>query len=87
MKPTLPTTLLLLTLALLVARPGLAQRVLLRADPAADSVPARYGPNRAFYQHLFLGFAPVVGWPAAPGPICAIRSRASFSWACVTSGG
>ncbi len=66
MKPTLPTT-LLLTLALLAARPGLAQRVLLRADPAADSVPARYGPNRAFYQHLYLGFASVVGRPAGPG--------------------
>ena len=51
--------------------PAQAQRVLLHAEPAADSVPPRYGPNRAFYQHLFAGYSPVVG--AAAGPGAALR--------------
>ena len=44
-----------------------AQRVLLRADPATDSMEVAYGPNRRFYQHVFLGYAPVVGAPAGNG--------------------
>lgn len=52
---------------LLLAPAALAQRVLLRADPATDSMQVRYGPNRKFYQHLFLGYAAVVGRPAGPG--------------------
>ncbi|MBT9392459.1 hypothetical protein KLP40_04725 [Hymenobacter sp. NST-14] len=58
---------LLLAGLLLAAGSARAQRVLLRAEPAADSVPPRYGPNRAFYQHLFAGYAPVVGRAAGPG--------------------
>ena len=63
---TLP---LLLALALPAAlpRPAAAQRVLLRADPATDTLPSRYGPNRAFYQHLYLGYATVAGAAAGPG--------------------
>ncbi|WP_139922241.1 hypothetical protein [Hymenobacter sp. DG01] len=44
-----------------------AQRVLLRADPPTDSVRTNYGPNRAVYSHLYLGYAPVVGLPEGPG--------------------
>ncbi|MET4104971.1 hypothetical protein [Hymenobacter sp. UYP22] len=44
-----------------------AQRVLLRATPATDSMEVGYGPNRAFFQHLFLGYAAVAGRPAGPG--------------------
>ncbi|RSK43987.1 hypothetical protein [Hymenobacter rigui] len=44
-----------------------AQRVLFRADPATDSMEVNYGPNRKFYQHVFIGYAPVVGRPAGPG--------------------
>ncbi|UPL50775.1 hypothetical protein [Hymenobacter sublimis] len=49
------------------AQQARAQRVVLRADPATDTVRAWYGPNRAFYRHLFIGYAPVVGAPAGPG--------------------
>ncbi|RPD48711.1 hypothetical protein DNI29_08860 [Hymenobacter sediminis] len=53
---------------LLTVRPeAQAQRVLLRVDPPADSAKARYGPNRAFYRHLYLGYAPVVGQADGPG--------------------
>ncbi|MBX0289855.1 hypothetical protein K3G63_05360 [Hymenobacter sp. HSC-4F20] len=44
-----------------------AQRVVLRADPPADSARARYGPNRAVYRHLYVGYMAVVGRPAGPG--------------------
>lgn len=44
-----------------------AQRVLLREEPPADSATARYGPNRAFYRHLYLGYTTVVGQPDGPG--------------------
>lgn len=57
----------LLLLLTALPRPGCAQRVLLRADPATDTLPRRYGPNRTFYQHLYLGYAPVVGAAAGPG--------------------
>ncbi|SDX57611.1 hypothetical protein [Hymenobacter psychrophilus] len=59
----------LLALLLLAALPRLAsaQRVLLRADPATDTIPGRYGPNRAFYQHLYLGYTAVTGAAAGPG--------------------
>lgn len=59
----------LLILLLLTVWPHLAvaQRVLLRADPATDTVPGRYGPNRAFYQHLYLGYTAVVGEADGPG--------------------
>ncbi|RIY06252.1 hypothetical protein D0T11_19175 [Hymenobacter rubripertinctus] len=51
--------------------PAQAQRVLLHAEPAADSLPPRYGPNRAFYQHLFAGYSPVAG--RAEGAGAALR--------------
>lgn len=64
--------LLLLTVglgALSLLSPGAAQaqRVVLRAEPAADSVQVRYGPNRAIFRHLYLGYTPVVGRPQGPG--------------------
>lgn len=60
------------TAALLLAAAGAgpaahAQRVLFRADPATDSMQVSYGPNRKFYQHLFMGYTPVAGSPAGPG--------------------
>lgn len=57
----------LLALGLAAGPAAQAQRVLFRADPATDSMQVSYGPNRRFYQHLFLGYAPVVGRPAGSG--------------------
>ncbi|WP_019949315.1 hypothetical protein [Hymenobacter aerophilus] len=62
-----PFGLLALLLAAALPRPAAAQQVLLRADPVTDTIPARYGPNRAFYQHLFVGYTAVAGAPAGPG--------------------
>ncbi|RSK24068.1 hypothetical protein [Hymenobacter metallilatus] len=56
-----------MVLACMAAAQVQAQRVLFRADPATDSMQVDYGPNRQFYQHVFLGYAPVVGRPAGPG--------------------
>ena len=39
--------------------------MLLRAEAAQDSLYGRYGPNRAFYAHLYAGYLPVVGRAAA----------------------
>lgn len=44
-----------------------AQRVVMRVDPPADSARARYGPNRAVYRHLYLGYLAVAGQAAGPG--------------------
>lgn len=65
--PGLLPALLLALLLLALPYVGRAQRVLLRADPATDTLAGRYGPGRAFYQHLYLGYAPVVGAAAGPG--------------------
>ncbi|GGF09958.1 hypothetical protein [Hymenobacter cavernae] len=48
-------------------RPAQAQRVLLRADVAEDTTRTRSGPNRAYFGHLYLGYAPVVGRASGPG--------------------
>lgn len=44
-----------------------AQRVLLRGNVASDTLRSTTGPNRAFFQHLYLGYAAVVGESAGPG--------------------
>ncbi|UOR07090.1 hypothetical protein MUN82_08310 [Hymenobacter aerilatus] len=44
-----------------------AQRVLLRANVANDTTYENYGPNRAFYNHFYLGYAAVVGPSAGTG--------------------
>ena len=44
-----------------------AQRVLLRADVAADTTFGQVGPNRTYFAHFFFGYAAVVGRPAGPG--------------------
>jgi len=44
-----------------------AQRVLLRADVAEDTMRTSSGPNRAYFGHLYLGYAPVVGRASGPG--------------------
>lgn len=56
-----------LALLLVLGPQAQAQRVLLRVEPPADSATARYGPNRSFYRHLYLGYAPVVGRANGPG--------------------
>ncbi|MCA8830049.1 hypothetical protein [Hymenobacter pini] len=58
---------LLTLLGALAASGAQAQRVLLRAEPATDSMEVSFGPNRAFYRHFFLGYAPVVGQLGGPG--------------------
>jgi len=44
-----------------------AQRVLLRANVAADTTYDTYGPNRAYYNHFYLGYAAVMGPSAGTG--------------------
>ena len=44
-----------------------AQRVLLRADIAEDTLQASSGPNRAYFSHLYVGYAVVVGNASGPG--------------------
>ncbi|WP_324670795.1 hypothetical protein [Hymenobacter sp. GOD-10R] len=44
-----------------------AQRVLLRADVAQDTLSTRSGPNRTYFSHLYLGYAVVVGQASGPG--------------------
>ncbi|WBO85878.1 hypothetical protein [Hymenobacter yonginensis] len=46
---------------------GYAQRVLLQATVAKDTVYEQYGPNRAFFNHLYFNYLPVVGAAAGPG--------------------
>ncbi|UOQ82015.1 hypothetical protein [Hymenobacter sp. 5414T-23] len=60
-----------LLLGLCGAHRSLAQRVLLRSTTSRDTVRATYGPNRAFFRHLYVGYAPVVG--AANGPGAELR--------------
>ncbi|MDF7811354.1 hypothetical protein [Hymenobacter sp. YC55] len=59
------TAALVLMLALLVGLPTHAQRVLLHAEVANDTVYTSFGPNRAFFNHLYVGYLPVVGRAAA----------------------
>lgn len=54
-----------LMLVLLVGVPARAQRVLLHAEVANDTVYNSFGPNRAFFNHLYVGYLPVVGRAAA----------------------
>ncbi len=68
----------LLVFGLLLA-PALAsaQQVLLQTDVALDTLPARTGPNRAWFGHLYAGLAPAVG----PGAGLAVRyGLASAEW-------
>ncbi|QNE39221.1 hypothetical protein F1C16_06435 [Hymenobacter sp. NBH84] len=44
-----------------------AQRILLRANVANDTTYEIYGPNRAFYNHFYFGYAAVVGPSAGTG--------------------
>ena len=59
------TAAFVMLLALLAGTPAQAQRVLLHAEVANDTVYNSFGPNRAFFNHLYLGYLPVVGRAAA----------------------
>ena len=48
-------------LALLAAPAARAQQVLLQTDVARDTVPARTGPNRRYFGHLYGGYALAIG--------------------------
>ncbi|QDA62132.1 hypothetical protein [Hymenobacter jejuensis] len=54
-------------LVLRLTPPAQAQRVLLRADVAEDTIRSSFGPNRTYYNHFYLGYAAVVGAPAGAG--------------------
>ena len=57
----------LLLLVVLAAGPAArAQQVLLQTDVAHDTLPARTGPNRRYFGHLYAGYALAVG-PSALG--------------------
>jgi len=49
------------------ALPARAQRVLLRADVAQDTLQASSGPNRTYFSHFYLGYTAVVGRASGPG--------------------
>ncbi|MCC2544995.1 hypothetical protein LJY25_00940 [Hymenobacter sp. BT175] len=69
---------LLLTVLVLAGLPvstALAQRVLLQSEVASDTLYSGFGPNRGYYNHLYLGYAPVIGEASAPG--AALRYGAS----------
>ena len=53
--------------SLLVGPTAYAQRVLLRANVAADTLRPTTGPNRASFSHVYLGYAAVVGEADGPG--------------------
>ncbi|TGE19993.1 hypothetical protein [Hymenobacter elongatus] len=59
--------LLMGTLLFLATLPGAAQRVLLRENLAADTARSVFGPNRAYYNHFYLGFGMVAGPAAGTG--------------------
>ena len=58
-----------LALALLAAQPARAQRVLLHSEVAEDTVYDNFGPNRTFFNHVYVGYLPVVGRSAAGAPL------------------
>lgn len=58
---------LLAAAAWLPPRCGQAQRVLLQSTVAQDTTYEQYGPNRAFYNHLYFSYMPVVGAAGRPG--------------------
>jgi hypothetical protein len=65
--PAIQVKTFLLFLVLLAAGPAArAQQVLLQTDVANDTLPARTGPNRRYFGHLYAGYALAVG-PSALG--------------------
>jgi hypothetical protein len=44
-----------------------AQRILLRESLATDTVPGVFGPNRAYYNHFYVGYGLVAGPGEGPG--------------------
>ena len=69
---------LLLGVGLLGPGSGLAQRVLLQSTVAQDNTYERFGPNRAFFAHLYLGYLPVVGPATRTGAKLRYGSSAEF---------
>lgn len=61
MKAFLSALLMAVLLSSGAAPAARAQRVLLRSITRFDTLESRTGPNRAFYRHFFLGYAPVIG--------------------------
>lgn len=63
----LPVILLGICLLLSAAPASVAQRILLQANVADDTIHSSFGPNRAWFSHFYFGYAAVVGSPAGPG--------------------
>ncbi|MBD2716911.1 hypothetical protein KBK19_17840 [Microvirga sp. STR05] len=78
MKLSKSTLIVVLGLSLLAAAKGQAQRVLLQSTTAEDTVYEQFGPNRAFFNHLYLGYMPVVGRSAGNGAKLRYGSSAEF---------
>jgi hypothetical protein len=62
-----PCLILTLAAAGLCPAYGYAQRVLLQSTAAKDTIYENYGPNRAFFNHLYFSYLPVVGAAAGAG--------------------
>jgi hypothetical protein len=56
-----------LPILLLAELPACAQRVLLHSEVAEDTLYTSFGPNRTFFNHIYIGYLPVVGRAAATG--------------------
>lgn len=65
---TTPTHRLALALSILLCTPllGRAQQVLVKANVADDTVKNKFGPNRQYYGHLYVGYGLLAG-PAGQG--------------------
>ncbi|TGE04253.1 hypothetical protein [Hymenobacter fodinae] len=61
------------------ARQSAAQRVLLRSTTSLDTVRSSYGPNRAFFRHMYLSYLPIVGSAGGPGAEFRPFKSAEFS--------
>ncbi|MCB2410114.1 PorT family protein [Hymenobacter lucidus] len=59
--------LLVALLLLLGTRQAAAQRILLQENLAQDTAQSHFGPNRAYYNHFYVGYGLVAGTSAGPG--------------------
>lgn len=78
MRRFLYSLILLLGAGLLRPVGGQAQRVLLQSVVAEDTVYDQFGPNRRFFNHLYLGYMPVIGRAAGAGAKLRYGSSAEF---------
>ncbi|TGD80494.1 hypothetical protein [Hymenobacter wooponensis] len=75
----LPVAFTTVLLTVSAAQQSYAQRVLLRSNTSQDTVRATYGPNRAFFRHLYVSYVPIVGSAASAGAELRAFKSAEYS--------